>query len=364
MSVLRRWLLALLAVAVGSVALVVLDRRAEEDETGARLQRAADEVVAAGIPGAIAFLRDGESEWAAAAGVANRETRQPMRPDMRFRVGSVTKTMVATVVLQLAAEGRLRLADAVDRWLPGLVPGGRRITIRDLLAHTSGLADYADAEFVRRAPQWKPRRLATYAVDRPPFYAPGTRFAYASTNYILLGLVVEEATHSTLARELRTRLFEPLRLADTTFAPQRLRNHLVRGYRAPERQGIVSRHLIDVTEQSAAGAWAAGAVVSTTRELASFFSALLRGELLAPNAVRAMKTPVVPPRRYGLGLAIFETRCGDVIGHTGNINGHLTAVWNTADASRQLVFMVNAFPLSAQADATLRRTLDTAFCSL
>jgi D-alanyl-D-alanine carboxypeptidase len=360
----RRRLLPVLLVVFAVIALVVAQRRADADKSGSTLQRLTDDVVAAGVPGAVMLLRDGPREWTAAAGLADRTTRRPMQPGIPFRVGSVTKTMIATVVLQLAAENRLQLNDTIERWLPGLVPNGSRITIRHLLAHTSGLADYVDGTFVRRAPSWKPRQVAAYAVDRPPIFTPpGAQFAYASTNYVLLGLVVEEVTNSTLAHELRTRIFEPLSLDRTRFSPGGVRGEHVRGYRAPERQGIVSRFLIDVTDDSAAGAWAAGAVVSTADEVAEFFSALLGGELLRPREVRAMTTATVVPHRYGLGLAIFETPCGAVVGHTGNINGQVTAAWNTRDASRQLVLMVNAFPLSAHADATVRGALESAFCA-
>lgn len=366
----RRRLVAALAVAVlaaagAVVGLGIEQRRRDQGETGTRLQRLADEVVASGIPGTIVLLRDGSTEWSAASGLADRERRRPMARDLRFRIGSVTKTMVATVVLQLVAEKRLHLEDSVERWLPGLVPNGRRIKLRHLLSHTSGLADYVDADFVRRAPAWKPRRVAAYAVSRPPIFSPpGAQFAYASTNYVLLGLVVEEATRSELARELRERIFEPLQLGRTSFSTRRIRGNHVRGYRAPERQGIVSRHLIDVTDDSAAGAWAAGAVVSTTHDVARFFSALLGGELIPPRQLRAMTTAAVTPPRYGLGLAIFDTPCGKVLGHTGNINGQISAVWNSPNASRQLVAMANAYPLSPDADATLRRTLESAFCAL
>jgi D-alanyl-D-alanine carboxypeptidase len=355
---------ALVAVAVAAAALVVADRRGDHDETGSRLQRLADEVVDAGVPGALAVLREGSDEWKVASGVAEREPPRPMHPDVRFRIGSVTKTMVAAVVLQLVAENRLRLDDPVERWLPGVVPGGSRITIRHLLAHTSGLADYADASFVRRAPDWEPRRVAAYAVAQPPLFSPGARFAYASTNYVLLGLVVEAATRTPLERQLRERIFEPLDLRRTSFSTGRIRAEHVHGYRASEHQGIVSRRLVDVTDDSAAGAWAAGAVVSTADEIARFFSALLRGELLPARELRAMTEPAGVPRRYGLGLALFETPCGTVLGHTGNINGQITAVWNRRDASRQLVVMANAYPLSPHADTTLRRSLESAFCSL
>src|SRR5438552_2035787 len=123
------------------------------------LASALERVVSAGVPGALAFVREGDRTQTAAAGLADVGARVKIRGGERFRVGSVTKTFVATVVLQLAAEGRLRLDDPVGRWLPGLLPDGERITIRDLLAHRSGLADVADDPAVLDGSRsnWSPR---------------------------------------------------------------------------------------------------------------------------------------------------------------------------------------------------------------
>src|SRR3954468_6637644 len=187
----------------------------------AKLQHALDAVVSSGAPGAIALVRDGRRSLRLVSGYENLATRRPMRPRDRFRVGSVTKTFVATVVLQLAGEGRLALEDTVERWLPGLVPGGANITIRQLLNHTSGLGDYADDAFVRRVLEdpgrvWAPKELIAVGTSHPPPFGPGAGLAYSSTGYIVLGLIVEKATGNQLSTELRRRIFAPLRLRSTT----------------------------------------------------------------------------------------------------------------------------------------------------
>jgi D-alanyl-D-alanine carboxypeptidase len=350
-------LLAVAAVAIGA------HTRARGDDTDERLERLADGIVDAGVPGAIILLRDGSETWRVASGVANRASSEPVQSGDRFRIASITKTMVAVIVLELAEEGKLQLDDSAHSWL-GPLALDRRITIRELLAHTSGLADYTDERFLRLAPRWSPRRLAAYAVERPRLFPPGSRFAYASTNYVLLGLIVEKAGGAPLGRLLRRRIFEPLRLRHTTFSPSMLTGSYVHGYHASQHQGIVTGHLVDVSAKSAAGAWAAGAVVSTVDDVARFFAGLLQGRLLSPALLRAMRTPVAEPRRYGLGLALFQTPCGTAWGHTGNINGHVTAAWNTRDASRQIVIFGNAFPLSPTADATFRSTLENVFCAV
>src|SRR5204862_3179252 len=134
-----------------------------------RLDAAVNRVVSAGVPGALALVREGDRTRTAAAGLADLATHRKLRPDDRFRVGSVTKTFVAAIVLELAAEGRLRLDDPVARRLPGLLPDGGRITIRDLLAHRSGLADVADDRAVLNGARsdWPPRRLVALVAKRP-----------------------------------------------------------------------------------------------------------------------------------------------------------------------------------------------------
>src|SRR6266566_1694020 len=150
-----------------------------------RLTNALQQVVSAGVPGALALVREGGRTQTAATGSADVGAHLKLRSDDRFRLGSVTKTFVATIVLQLAAEGRLRLDDPVTRWLPGLLPDGGRITLRDLLAHRSGLADVADDPAVLDGSRsnWSPTQLIARMASRPRTAAPGGAFHYSSTNY-------------------------------------------------------------------------------------------------------------------------------------------------------------------------------------
>jgi D-alanyl-D-alanine carboxypeptidase len=292
-----------------------------------------------------------------------------LRAGDRFRAGSITKTFVAVVVLQLVAEHRLRLGDTVERWLPGLVPNGRRITLRELLAHTSGLADYVgDAAFLRRTVteprrRWTPGELVRIALDQGLIAEPGKRFVYASTNYVLLGLVVERATGTSLEHQLHRRILAPLGLRDTSFAPHtRIPGRHANGYTPSQHDGIVSTLATarDRSTASASWAWAAGAIVSTAPNLSRFFGALLDGRLL-PARLLALMRPL-PGAPYGLGLAAFQTPCGIAVGHTGNLLGTVSAVWNSPDGHRRVVAMTNSYPLSPDADTAFRGLLETAFC--
>jgi D-alanyl-D-alanine carboxypeptidase len=241
--------------------------------------------------------------------------------------------------------------------------------VRQLLAHTSGLADYAgDAAFLRRTVreprrQWTPRELVRVALDQGAVAWPGERFAYASTNYVLLGLVVERATGTTLERELRRRIFTPLALRETSFSTgTRIPGRHAHGYAPSQHDGIVGSLATarDRSTASASWGWAAGAIVSTAPDLSRFFGALLQGRLLPARLLELMR-----PRdgaRYGLGLAAFRTPCGTVIGHTGNLLGTVSAAWNSLDGRRRVVAMTNSYPLSPAADTAFRRLLETAFC--
>jgi D-alanyl-D-alanine carboxypeptidase len=324
---------------------------------------ALSQVVAAGVPGALALVRDGDRTRTIATGLADVDAHVKLRASDRFRVGSVTKTFVATVVLQLAAERRVRLDEPVERWLPSLLPDGERITIRHLLAHRSGLADVADDPAVLDGSRsnWSPRRLVALVAGQPRTAAPGGAFTYSSTNYLLLGLIVERVTRRSLASELDRRIIGPLHLDETTFTAGRVRGRHVHGYRLVSHQGVVDPAAAprDLDAQSARWAGASGDLVSSARDIARFLAALLGGKLLPASQLDAMET--VRPR-YGLGLAIYPTRCGRAWGHTGNVNGMLTIAWSTRNGHRQAVVAANAYPLPPAADAALHRAAVAAFC--
>ncbi|MCW2984899.1 MAG: hypothetical protein JWR63_2469 [Conexibacter sp.] len=343
-----------------------------------RLRTALDQLVAAGAPGAVVFVRDGRRTVRVARGFSDLARKTPMRPTERFRVGSVTKTFVATVVLQLAGEGRLSLDDTVERWLPGLVPNGQDITIRQLLNHTSGLFDYTQDSTVLRpylrghlTVARSPRTLVARATAHPPLFPPGTQWSYSNTGYIVLGLIAEAAGGAPLGSQLIQRIFTPLGLAGTTFETlPRISGRHAHGYLATN-----NGRERDVTVFSPSFAWAAGAIASTADDLARFYRALLQGRLLRPDLLGAMKTTVAmgpPGESYGLGL--WRTRslglsptnsltCGSVWGHNGDFPGYLAEAFSSVDAKRQMVVLVNSDSLRTPAQQALIRVSDVAACA-
>jgi D-alanyl-D-alanine carboxypeptidase len=314
-----------------------------------------DQIVAAGAPGAAALVKDQHGIQKAASGLANLRTRRPMRPGLTYRVGSLTKPFVATVVLQLVAEGRLSLSDTVERWLPGILPYGDQVTLRQLLNHTSGVPDYVIAPILElygswpgRFRSWTPQELVALVADQPPDFPAGTAWSYSNTGYILVGLIVEAATGHKLGKELTRRIFRPLGLRDTYFPVNRpdIPGRNARGYSLPlSPQGeVLDGPLVDFTVYNPSLAWAAGALVSDLDDLARFFRALLGGRLLPPRLLAKMLTTVAvePGFGYGLGLMVIETPAGRLIGHGGSIPGFFNVVLSTEDGRRHFGVMVNA----------------------
>lgn len=319
------------------------------------LRSDASALVAAGAPGVVVISRRGGQVTRFALGAADVRTGELMRTGDRFRIGSVTKTYVATVALQLVAEARLGLTDTVARWLPGLVPNGQHITIRELLNHSSGVPDFDQDPRVLKpyltghlGHHWAPRALVKIAVSHPARFAPGTRYSYSNTNYLLDGMVIEAVTRQSLTRELEQRIFRPLHLNSTSFD---IRPGLARPY----AHGYYTINKPPATDISGLSPypWAAGAITSTGQGVAIFYRALLRGRLLPRRELGEMKSTIpegaqsdLPGSRYGLGLESFRLPCGEAWGHGGNFPGYLVLALTSRDGSRQAVVLVNEDPMS------------------
>jgi D-alanyl-D-alanine carboxypeptidase len=322
------------------------------------------DLVKAGAPGAVVLIRKGASTTVLAAGVADRRTRRPMRPDDRFRIASITKSFVATVVLQLVGEKRLSLSDPVERFLPGLVPGGGAITVRQLLQHTSGLYDYEQdprlfTPYLKGNLNytWAPKQLVALGVMHQPLFAPGTSWSYSNTNYVLLGLIVEALTKHPLAGELTRRILRPLGLHATRFGADR-------NMGSPAAHGYFQGR--DVTALNFSFAWGAGSMVSTAGDVARFYQALLGGRLLRPQQLKQMETTVTGSGgNYGLGLWEQPQFCGDSWGHPGDAVGYRSFAWSSKDGRHQAVVLVTTTtePISGDMDVALGTLVDDAFCA-
>nr|BFE57564.1 serine hydrolase domain-containing protein [Dactylosporangium thailandense] len=326
-----------------------------------------------GFPGALASVRgrDGRVRDSAAG------SKVPVNGQVR--IGSNTKTFTAVVVLQLAGEGRIDLEQSVEHYLPGVVHGngndGSRITVHQLLQQTSGLPDYDDVLFAKpddlvalSHAYFEPRRLVDAALTKPPSFAPGARWEYSNTNYVLAGLIAERVTQRPIGEEITRRVIEPLRLRDTYWpgvGEQRLRGRHPQGYVAV----APGAPWVDVTEMDPSLGWSAGQLVSTPSDLRAFFEALVAGRLLPPAQQQAMLTTVPAPDfeptdhwSYGLGIARHELPCGGIAwGHGGDIQGFETRNLVTTDG-RGAVVAVTGLPTSLEMVKDVADSVDAALC--
>jgi D-alanyl-D-alanine carboxypeptidase len=365
-----------LRAAAALLATLTLAGAAQAASPRSTLTATADAAIAAGVPGISIFVRDGSHTTLIARGYADAAAKRPLTTSDRFRIGSVTKSFVATVVMQLVAEGSLALDDSVDQHLPGLVPNGGAITIRQLLSHTSGLPDYFSNKKIiapyfagNHRYTWSHEQIVRISAKDKPIFAPGAagRWSYSNTAYYTLGLIVEQVTGTSLESELARRIFRPLGLGNTTL---------------PTTAQIPGRHahgyskyfgkLADVTTFSPSIIWAAGGIVSTPSDVATFYRALLQGRLLPLPLVHQMTTKVAliagpshPKLVYGLGLYSQPLSCGTSWGHNGDFAGYHMDAFNSPDGKRQVIVSVNEdadLTIPPAAGAPLRRLLEQAFC--
>ncbi|MEU8813122.1 serine hydrolase domain-containing protein [Actinoplanes sp. NPDC048796] len=332
----RRALIALIAT-VGLIAPAV--PAAASDKS--LLQEKLDAVHAAGMPGAFAEVRDGKKTLRLTTGVSDVATGEPVRDGLRHRVGSISKTFLATTVLQLSGERRLDLDAPIGRYLPRLVPAdvGRRVTLRTLLNHTSGIGDY-DTELLKTAEDiitlcertYRPEQLVRIGLAAPPT-EPGV-YSYSNTNYVLAGLIVEKVTGHSYRGEIGRRILQPLGLRDTYFEGT---DPLIRGPHMHAYVPWTDGELRDFTRCNMSWGWAAGEIVSTARDLNVFYRALLTGRLLKPSLLAQMKT-TTGVDGYGLGLYYVDLPCGRIWGHDGGTIGHQTVSWHSPDGVRQVTY--------------------------
>jgi len=269
-------------------------------------------------------------EYAAAAGSGPPRTR-----DDRVRIGDVSETFAAAIVLQLAEEGKLRLYDSLAKYVRGVDRLERGITLLQLLSNTSGLADYYTFGFwlqrANRLNTVRPVDLLKAAAFQPRgFKRPGSSFSYSHTNYIALGLVVEKVTGHPYNEELMRRIVRPLGLSGTELASTPIR------IPGRDRGPGINPNLF----------WAASGIVSTADDLAKFYSALLSGRLVSRASLNKMERTVqdpAGPERYGLGLLAFDLSCGSFWGQTDRFNtSNLpgTTVTASADGSRVAIVLM------------------------
>ena len=310
-----------------------------ESAEKARITTTAQGLVDAGFPAALAAVTKADgSTVGVAVGKGNLETGEAPPLDGEIRIGSSTKTFTAVVIMQLVQEGKISLDEPIETYLPGLLRGegidASKITVRQLLQHTSGLPEYTDQTghedpVANRNNYYSPRDLLDFALKKPADFAPGSQWKYSNTNYVILSLLAERVTHRPLAEQITKRIIEPLGLAHTYYpnpGEEDIRGTHPQGYER-NSQG----QLEDITRMDPSVATGAGAIISTPSELNKFFQAVLDGTLLSQDSVAEMKKTVDAGQsetgvdHYGLGIISTSLSCGGTAwGHAGSIPGYTT----------------------------------------
>ncbi|MFE9634662.1 serine hydrolase domain-containing protein [Streptomyces sp. NPDC006463] len=324
-----------------------------------------------GLPAALASVKDRDGHVRTyTAGVGDLATGSKVPIDGQVRIGSSTKTFTAVVVLQLVGEGKIGLDATVDTYLPGLLRGegidGRRITVRQLLQHTSGLPEYEDlvGDDILRHRYFEPRDLLDIALQRKAGFAPGTKWAYSNTNYVVAGLIIQKVTGRPLAEEMDGRVVKRIGLRHTYFpasGDMTIREPHPKGY----HRDAAGAPLRDVTEIDPSAGWAAGQMISTNSDLNRFYTALLAGRLLPATQLAQMRTTVPigdTGAGYGLGIMSRPLSCGGVYwGHGGDITGFETR-GGVTDDGRAANVAVTSIPTAGAATKHLESVVDTALC--
>lgn len=294
---------------------------------------------------AMAVARPGQDDWTGAAGLSDRETGKPLRVDDRFRIASVTKTFTAVVALQLVEEGRLSPEDRVTRHVASF-PWGDAVTVRHLLAHSSGIPDYwhannfLDQLLEQRDKRWAADEVIGLVANRPLAFRPGTHFSYSNTNYKVLGQVIEAAAGASWASEVRRRILSPLGMTDT-FIPsvEAVPGGVIPGYFDDDHDGDI--------ENVGGGPWpaletegeAVGNLVSTVSDLLRFDLALFRGQLLGSGSMAAI---MADRRGYTVGVQRWEAAFDvSAVGHSGSDPGFASTMAYLPDHDMAIVVLSN-----------------------
>lgn len=320
------------------------------------------------IPGSVVLVRTSSGTYQEAFGTRRIQANDPVQVGDHFRAGSNTKTMTGTVVLQLVQEGRIALSDPVSKYRPD-VPGGAAITIEQMLGMRSGLFNYSELESFNRTLDedptkvWQPEELVALGLAQPPYFPPGQGFHYSNTNTVLLGLIIEQLTGKELADVFEERIFSPLRLENTLLPPitsNAIPDPHPQGYLfgtnvstltdpalPPDQQTAARDGTLlpnDVTDMNPSWGWAAGAVISTAEDLATYVERLVAGGLLDPALQKqrldslAATDPSDPnSASYGLALARF----GPMIGHDGALPGYQSFMGHDPGSGNTLIVLTN-----------------------
>jgi len=321
------------------------------------------------IPGMQAYLRTADGKtWSGASGTTDLRRKHAMTPEDILRVGSTTKTFTAVIVLKLVEEGELKLDDQLTKWYPDF-PNAEKITIRQLLNHTSGIPEYIPKILMKSilpSTRWQPEEIVKIAQAEKPLFAPGSAFSYSNANYVLLGLIAEKITGKSAVELLHERIIDPLGLEHTFFIPyEQAPERLVPSW---DRDMSHFPGMLDITVKNtswASGAYTSGALASNANDLAGFYENLFDGRLLSPTMMQAMTDYIEAPNPgfseqtgYGLGLMQMDIEGKELVGHVGQFMGATAIAVVAPDEKTTIVVLCDlSFPRLTEVVADLQREI-------
>lgn len=294
------------------------------------------------IPGIIAVIyEEGKKPIIISRGVSNIETGELMKPELRFRIASITKTFTANIILQFVDEGKISLNDHLDKFFPK-VPNSEKITITQLLNHSSGVhdfmedpsvIDYANNPFARTSSE----EIINMTEEFLPDFEPGLKFSYSNVGYIILGEIIRQISGKSIRREIEERIISPLGLDDTFYPTEtKIPGEYCHGYNNHLKTG----KLIDVTQLDPITPGAAGAMISNLPDLAKWIKTFAEGTLLSDKTYQFMmadRVEISGLAEYGLGFI----NIGGFMGHNGGILGFGTDAYYLAEKNMAIIVMVN-----------------------
>jgi len=337
------FLIIALLIGLTIVAVVARNNKSFSPQIRRQLERIVDDTIKKyNTPGAIVGVWQGNRKaWIYAKGISNIETKRKIEPDDRFRIASNTKTFIAVVVLQLVDEKKLKLEDRLDKFVPK-IPHSDKITIRQLLNHTSGIYDFISDEDFQKVywnnplKKWTPQEEIDIILAHKPDFKPGEKWNYSNSNYTLLGIIIEKVTGAKVETEVQERIIKPLGLSNTSFpVSPAMPGKYTHGY-IDDENGVLK----DITLVDPSCAWTSGAIISNLYDLKRWVEAAARGELLS-DAMKREHLRWVPTGiegfEYGLGILNVH----GFIGHNGKILGYKSFILHSPEKDITIVILLN-----------------------
>lgn len=329
-----------------------------------------------GFPGVTMAVVFSDGKYVSlASGFADIELKKKMNPKDRILMGSIGKTYVAAVAIQLIKERKFSLDDKIilylgnERWFRRL-PNGEDITINMLMNHSGGLPRYVLKKnfwkMLNQSPDkvWKPEELIAFILDERPLYPAGKGWAYTDTDFILLGMIIEKVTGNTFYEELKKRILIPFNLKDTSPSDKRKLKGLAQGYTGnrispfdlPEKMVVNDTYVINPQFE-----WTGGGLITNSLDLAKYIKLLMEGEVISREYLDIMKQPVnektgkPDSTGYGLGLAVWQTEHGITYGHRGTMPGYGSIMEYVPKYGFSIALQINTDRFSGRLDKSKTR---------